>query len=82
MFPSWPYFEKDEIDSVVDVLKSGKVNYWTGEEGRLFEKEFASFVGVKHGIVLANGSLALELALKVLGIGQGDEVIFDKYGYQ
>jgi dTDP-4-amino-4,6-dideoxygalactose transaminase len=48
MFPEWPYFEKDEIDAVVNVLRSGKVNYWTGEEGRLFEKEFASFVGVDH----------------------------------
>ncbi len=75
MFPGWPYFEKDEIDLVVEVLKSGKVNYWTGEEGRLFEKEFASFIGVDRAVALANGSVALELVLKVLGIGAGTEVI-------
>lgn len=75
IFSDWPYFEKEEVDAVAAVLKSGKVNYWTGEEGRLFEKEFASFVGVDHAVALANGSVALELALKVLGIGPGDEVI-------
>jgi len=75
MFPEWPYFEKDEIDAVAAVLKSGKVNYWTGEEGRLFEKEFASFVGVDYAVTLANGTVALEAALKALGIGLGDEVI-------
>ncbi len=72
---SWPYFADDEIEAAVQVLRSGKVNYWTGDEGRLFEKEFAAFAGCKHAIALANGSVALECALKVLGIGPGDEVI-------
>jgi len=72
---AWPFFEKDEIEAVMRVLQSGKVNYWTGDEGRLFEKEFAAFVGCKHAIALANGSVALECALKALGIGTGDEVI-------
>jgi dTDP-4-amino-4,6-dideoxygalactose transaminase len=57
------------------VLRSGKVNYWTGEEGRQFEAEFADHVGAKYGICVANGTLALELALYALGIGAGDEVI-------
>jgi len=57
------------------VLQSGKVNYWTGEEGRLFEKEFAEFTGCEHAIALANGTVALETALKALGVGPGDEVI-------
>lgn len=74
-FASWPYFDQDEIDAVNRVLHSGKVNYWTGEEGFSFEREFAAFHGVKHSIVLANGTVALELALCVLGIGPGDEVI-------
>jgi len=74
-FPSWPWFSNDEIDAVQIVLKSGKVNYWTGDQGRLFEEEFAAFIGVKYGIALANGTLALEAALYGLGIGDGDEVI-------
>jgi len=72
---SWPHFEEDEIKAVEAVLRSGKINYWTGDEGRQFEKEFAEFVGCKHGIVLANGTLALELALYALNVGPGDEVI-------
>src|SRR3984957_2854072 len=57
------------------VLRSGKVNYWTGEEGRLFEEEFARFAECKHAIALANGTVALETALKSLDVGPGDEVI-------
>jgi dTDP-4-amino-4,6-dideoxygalactose transaminase len=71
----WPYFAADEIEAVTAVLRSGKVNYWTGQEGRQFETEFADFVGAKHGICLANGTVALELALHAVGIGPGDEVI-------
>jgi len=74
-FASWPYSAPDEIDAAVRVLQSGKVNYWTGEEGRLFEKEFAEFAGCRHAIALANGTVALETALKALGIGLGDEVV-------
>ena len=72
---AWPFFEKDEIEAVTRVLQSGKVNYWTGDEGRLFEKEFAAFAGCKHAVALANGTAALECALKALGVGPGDEVI-------
>jgi dTDP-4-amino-4,6-dideoxygalactose transaminase len=74
-FPPWPVFAADEIEAVLAVLRSGKVNYWTGEEGRLFEKEFAQYVGTRHAIALANGTVALELALYAIGIGPGDEVI-------
>lgn len=72
---AWPYFAADEIEAAMCVLHSGKVNYWTGQEGRLFEREFAEFVGCKHAIALANGTVALETALKALNIGPGDEVI-------
>jgi dTDP-4-amino-4,6-dideoxygalactose transaminase len=72
---AWPFFAIDEIEAAVHVMQSGKVNYWTGDEGRQFETEFAEYVGGKHAIALANGSLALECALKVLGIGSGDEVV-------
>ncbi len=75
MFSPWPYFAPDEIEAAVAVLRTGNVNYWTGEEGRQFEKEFASFAGCKHAIAMSNGTVALEGALRALGIGAGDEVI-------
>ncbi len=74
-FPTWPAFAEDEVDAVSAVLRSGKVNYWTGEQGRAFEDEFAAYCGTRHAVALANGTVALELALRVLGIGPGDEVI-------
>jgi hypothetical protein len=75
VFAPWPHFDDDEIEVVSSVLRSGKVNYWTGEQGKLFEREYAEFLGARHAIALANGTVALELALYALGIGAGDEVI-------
>lgn len=75
VFPPWPCFEEEEIEAAAAVLRSGQVNYWTGEEGRKFEREFAEFTGRKYAIALANGTVALELALYSLGVGPGDEVI-------
>lgn len=74
-FEPWPYFEVDEIAAVNQVLSSGKVNYWTGEEGRKFETQFAEYVGCKYAVAVANGTLGLELALHALGIGSDDEVV-------
>jgi dTDP-4-amino-4,6-dideoxygalactose transaminase len=74
-FAPWPVFAEDERKAVEAVLASGKVNYWTGEECKAFEREFAVYVGGAHAISLANGTLALELALRALGVGAGDEVI-------
>lgn len=74
-FLGWPFFAKDEIAAVKRVLQSGKVNYWTGNEGRLFEKEFAANIGVKYAVAVMNGTVALEAALMALGIGKGDDVI-------
>jgi phosphopantetheinyl transferase (holo-ACP synthase) len=71
----WPFFADDEIEAAVQVLRVGCVNYWTGDEDRLFEAEFAAFVGCKYAIALANGTAALECALKALGVGPGDEVV-------
>jgi len=74
-FAPWPQFAADEIEAATGVLRSGKINYWTGDEGRQFEREFAAQAGCKHAVALANGTVALELALYALGIGPGDEVI-------
>jgi len=74
-FTPWPAFEQDEIDIVREVLASGKINYWTGQEGRLFEQEYAAHVGTRYAVAVSNGTVALELALETLGIGVGDEVI-------
>jgi dTDP-4-amino-4,6-dideoxygalactose transaminase len=74
-FPSWPHFAADEIAAVQAVLQSGCVNYWTGTECRDFEGECAGEVGTSHAIALANGTAALELALRAYEIGPGDEVV-------
>jgi len=75
VFGPWPQFEDDEIEASSAVLRSGRVNYWTGDEGRLFEQEFSKFTQCQHAVAVANGTVALELALRALGIGPGDEVI-------
>jgi dTDP-4-amino-4,6-dideoxygalactose transaminase len=74
-FSPWPSFTQEEADAVSRVILSNKVNYWTGTEGREFEKEFAAWVGTDYAIALGNGTLALDIALKALNIGVADEVI-------
>jgi dTDP-4-amino-4,6-dideoxygalactose transaminase len=74
-FSSWPSFDKQEIDAVSGVLSSNQVNYWTGGQCRNFELEFARFCNTGYAISIANGTLALDLALKSLDIKPGDEVI-------
>ncbi len=74
-FTDWPNFSPEEIEAVGRVLSTNRVNYWTGTECRSFETEFAAACGTQHAIALANGTVALDLCWKALGIGQGDEVI-------
>lgn len=74
-FEPWPSFTQQEADAVSQVLLSNKVNYWTGQECREFEKEFAQFAQTQYAVALANGTVALDVALKALGIGAGDDVI-------
>ena len=74
-FSPWPSFTQEEADAVSQVLLSNKVNYWTGTECREFEKEFAAWTGTDYAVALANGTLALDVALQAMGIGEGDEVI-------
>ena len=73
--PTWPLFEPDEIEAVSAVLRSGRVNYWTGNLCRDFERAFSEFVGTQYGVAVANGTLALELAFRALGVGSGDDVV-------
>lgn len=72
---AWPCFGEDEIAAVADVLRSGKVNQWTGTRVKQFEQALGERIGMPHRVALANGSVALELALRALGVGPGDEVI-------
>lgn len=74
-FSPWPSFTEQEIAAVSKVLASNRVNYWTGDLCRQFERAYAAYVGTKHAVALSNGTLALDVALKVLGVGPGDEVI-------
>ena len=74
-FSPWPSFSREEVDAVARVLESNRVNYWTGQECREFEKEFAAWAGTPYAIALTNGTVALDVALKVLGVGAGDEVV-------
>ena len=71
----WPFFSRSDAKKLKEILLSGNVNYWTGEECRNFEKEFATFADTKYAVALANGTVALDLAFYGLGIGSGDEVI-------
>jgi hypothetical protein len=73
--PPWPHYDAEEIGAASAVLASGKVNYWTGTECAEFEREYAAHVGMRYAVALANGSVALELALHALGIGPGDDVV-------
>jgi dTDP-4-amino-4,6-dideoxygalactose transaminase len=74
-FSPWPSFTAEEAAAVSRVLLSNKVNYWTGQECREFEKEFAAWCGVTRAIALTNGTVAIDLAMKALNIGVGDEVV-------
>jgi dTDP-4-amino-4,6-dideoxygalactose transaminase len=80
-FSSWPSYTLEEADAVYDVVLSNKVNYWTGSECRDFEKEFAIWSNTKFAVALGNGTLALDVALKALAIGVGDEVIVTSRTY-
>ena len=73
--PGWPSFTEDDAQAVSDILLSGKVNYWTGSQGKLFEREWAELTGARYAVALANGTVALEIALEAAGIGPGDDVI-------
>lgn len=74
-WPSWPEYAPDEIAAAMETLESGLVNYHTGNQGKLFEREFAAYVGAKRGIAMSNGTVTLEAMLRAANVGPGDEVI-------
>jgi dTDP-4-amino-4,6-dideoxygalactose transaminase len=77
----WPCLDENSIKAVEEVLRSGKVNYWTGPKGMEFEKKFAEWQGSKFAINVSSGTAALHVALTALGIGPGDEVIVPSYTF-
>jgi dTDP-4-amino-4,6-dideoxygalactose transaminase len=78
---AWPQFEERAIHAVEEVLRSGKVNYWTGRKGMEFEQKFAAWQGSRYATSVATGTAALHVALSALGIGPGDEVIVPSYTF-
>ncbi|MEM1586011.1 MAG: DegT/DnrJ/EryC1/StrS family aminotransferase [Candidatus Bathyarchaeia archaeon] len=79
-FPRWPFFDDREAEALLSVLKSG---FWGvgGQRKREFEERFAAYQHAKHGIAVVNGTAALEISLRALGIGCGDEVIVPAYTF-
>ena len=77
----WPQFAEEGIAAVEQVLRSGKVNYWTGPKGMEFEKKFAEWQGSKYAVSVATGTAALHVCLSALGVGPGDEVIVPSYTF-
>lgn len=78
----WPQFTRKTEKRVIEVLRSGRINYWTGDEGRSFESEFADFLGVRNAISVSGGTAALQIALEALGVGKGDDVIVTPYSFR
>ena len=70
-----PFYSNKSIQKIGPMLKSGKVNYWSGNEGKKFEKEFSNYLGNKYSVGLSNGSVALEMALKALKLKKQDQII-------
>ena len=77
----WPVFEPDELRAVEDVLRSGRVNYWTGTACRDFEAAWSRAHAGVRSLSMANGSLTMDAALRALEIGPGDEVIVSPRSY-
>jgi len=78
----WPQFTRKTEQRVIEVLRSGRINYWTGDEGRCFEREFAEYLGVRNAISVGGGTAALQIALEALGVGKGDDVVVTPYSFR
>jgi dTDP-4-amino-4,6-dideoxygalactose transaminase len=95
-FPSWPIWDAEDKNALLAVLESGKWWMYAYGEAELgsesgeaaersqveqFEEEFARFHGVKHGIAVTNGSVALDICMRAIGLQAGDEVITTPYTF-
>ncbi len=80
-FPAWPQFNEQSYMDIIEPLKSGKVNYWTGKKGKEFEEMFAAYSGAKMAVSCTSGTSAVHIAVAGLGIGPGDEVIVPSYTF-
>ncbi|MDD3695996.1 MAG: DegT/DnrJ/EryC1/StrS family aminotransferase [Lentisphaeria bacterium] len=80
-FPAWPSFDLSVKDKIFEILETGRVNYWTGDVGKEFEKNWSEYIGVANSISVANGTAALHVALTAMNIGPGDEVICPSYSF-
>ena len=80
-FPMWPAFAPETLEDVLEPIRTGKVNYWTGKKGMEFEEKWAEYIGAKMAISCTNGTAALHIAIASLGIGPGDEVIVPSYSF-
>jgi len=78
---SWPKYQNKEIISAIKILKSGKVNYWTGKQNKNFEKQFQKYFNLKHAVTVANGTAALYLAVKVLNLKKNSEILVTPRSY-
>jgi dTDP-4-amino-4,6-dideoxygalactose transaminase len=74
-FSPWPCYSEDEIRAVSEVLRSNRVNYWTGTQCKEFEREYCGWTGAPYAIAVANGTVAIEMALRAARVGRGDEVV-------
>jgi dTDP-4-amino-4,6-dideoxygalactose transaminase len=78
-WPGWPIHDDAEESQVLEVLRSGE--WWYGEKVLLFEREFAAFQGAAYGVSCTNGTTAIEMGLRALGVVPGDEVIVPPYTF-
>jgi dTDP-4-amino-4,6-dideoxygalactose transaminase len=76
-YPRWPEVDERDAEAVAEVVRSGQIGGWPepGPRNAEFAGRFAAYQGAAHGIVMVNGTVTMEVALKALGIGWGDEVI-------
>lgn len=80
-WPRWPIFDQTEEQALLKVLHSGDWWYVEGDQGVAFEQEFAAYQNARHGVACTNGTAALEIALRAMEIGCGDEVIVPPYTF-
>jgi dTDP-4-amino-4,6-dideoxygalactose transaminase len=80
-FPAWPIWDQSEEKQLLEVLHSGHWGMLSGTKVHAFERAFADYQQAKHGICVVNGTAALEIAIRAVGVGPGDEVITTPYTF-